>query len=164
MSCAGLAPPRSTPSNRAACSGSRIRKAAKRKAPPTFLPPRGGCSAMSSARLRGRPVTRPLPSSRSTTTGPRSASSAFSRPTWEKTRILAVADEVDESLYGDRLPRLNPDLVLGCGDLPFDYLEYLVSRLDVPLLYVPGNHDASLQMPDMTWMPLRSELRPMPGP
>ena len=54
--------------------------------------------------------------------------------------------------------------MLGCGDLPFDYLEYLVSRLDVPLLYVPGNHDASLQMPDMTWMPLRSELRPMPGP
>ena len=35
--------------------------------------------------------------------------------------------------------------MLGCGDLPFDYLEYLVSRLDVPLLYVPGNHDPSLE-------------------
>jgi len=54
--------------------------------------------------------------------------------------------------------------VLGCGDLPFDYLEYLVSRLDVPLLYVPGNHDPGLQAPDLTWMPLRSELPPMPGP
>ena len=54
--------------------------------------------------------------------------------------------------------------MLGCGDLPFDYLEYLVSRLDVPLLYVPGNHDPSLQVPDMTWMPLRSELRPTLGP
>ena len=53
--------------------------------------------------------------------------------------------------------------MLGCGDLPFDYLEYLVSRLDVPLLYVPGNHDPSLKPPDMTWMPLRSEL-PVPGP
>ena len=53
--------------------------------------------------------------------------------------------------------------MLGCGDLPFDYLEYLVSRLDVPLLYVPGNHDPSLKGPDMTWMPLRSEL-PVPGP
>jgi len=31
-------------------------------------------------------------------------------------------------MYGDRLPSLNPDLVIGCGDLPFDYLEYLVSR------------------------------------
>jgi len=48
--------------------------------------------------------------------------------------------------------------VLGCGDLPFDYLEYLVSRLDVPLLYVPGNHDPSLKPPDLTWMPLRSDL------
>jgi Icc-related predicted phosphoesterase len=53
--------------------------------------------------------------------------------------------------------------VLGCGDLPFDYLEYLVSRVDVPLLYVPGNHDPSLKPPDMTWMPMRSEL-PVPGP
>jgi Icc-related predicted phosphoesterase len=53
--------------------------------------------------------------------------------------------------------------VLGCGDLPFDYLEYLVSRLDVPLLYVPGNHDPSLKAPDITWMPLRTEL-PVPGP
>ncbi|TMF70740.1 MAG: hypothetical protein E6I17_03175 [Chloroflexi bacterium] len=78
--------------------------------------------------------------------------------------MLAVADEVDESLYGDVLPRLNPDLVLSCGDLPSDYLEYLVSRLDVPLLYVPGNHDPSLEPPDMSWMPLRTELPPAPGP
>src|SRR5205823_4064430 len=71
----------------------------------------------------------------------------------------------EESLYGDRLPVLKPDLVVGCGDLPFDYLEYLVSRLDVPLLYVPGNHDPSLNPPDMSWMPLRAELpRPPPGP
>lgn len=55
--------------------------------------------------------------------------------------------------------------MLSCGDLPFDYLEYLVSRLDVPLLYVPGNHDPSLVPPDMTWMPLRSALEPQrPGP
>jgi Icc-related predicted phosphoesterase len=54
--------------------------------------------------------------------------------------------------------------VLSCGDLPFDYLEYLVSRLDVPLLYVPGNHDPSLEPPGMTWMPLRAELPTGPGP
>jgi Icc-related predicted phosphoesterase len=34
----------------------------------------------------------------------------------------------------------------------------------VPLLYVPGNHDPSLVPPDMSWMPLRTELSPMPGP
>jgi Icc-related predicted phosphoesterase len=33
------------------------------------------------------------------------------------------------------------DLILGCGDLPYTYLEYLVSVLFVPLYYVPGNHD-----------------------
>jgi Metallophosphoesterase, calcineurin superfamily len=53
--------------------------------------------------------------------------------------------------------------VLSCGDLPFDYLEYLVSRLNVPVMYVPGNHDAAVSGPDMTWMPLRTEL-PIPGP
>ena len=79
------------------------------------------------------------------------------------TRILAIADEVDEALYGDRLGTLHPDIVLGCGDLPFDYLEYLVSRLDVPLLFVPGNHDPSLVAPDLRWMPQPWEA-PVQGP
>lgn len=52
---------------------------------------------------------------------------------------------------------------MACGDLPFDYLEYLVSRLDVPLLYVPGNHDPSLKPPDTTFLPLAQEV-PRPGP
>jgi Icc-related predicted phosphoesterase len=73
------------------------------------------------------------------------------------TRILAIADEVDEGLYGDKLIQLKPDIVLSCGDLPFDYLEYIVTRLNVPLLYVPGNHDPDLKPVDDTFMPLRSE-------
>jgi len=79
------------------------------------------------------------------------------------TRILAVADEVDEALYGDKLKTLRPDIVLGCGDLPFDYLEYLVSCLDVPLVYVPGNHDPSLEPPDVSWLPQPWET-PVKGP
>jgi len=78
-------------------------------------------------------------------------------------RILAVADEVEEGFYGDTLTSMRPEIVLGCGDLPFDYLEYLVSRLDVPLLYVPGNHDPNLKLPDTTWTPSRVEP-PEPGP
>ena len=58
-------------------------------------------------------------------------------------RILAVADEVDQALYGARLNDLRPDLILGCGDLPFEYLEYLRAEAEVPLLYVHGNHDPS---------------------
>jgi Icc-related predicted phosphoesterase len=78
-------------------------------------------------------------------------------------RILAIADEVDEGLYGDELNRLRADIVLGCGDLPFDYLEYIVSRLNVPLLYVPGNHDPDLRPFDDTWSPMRAES-PTKGP
>jgi hypothetical protein len=74
-----------------------------------------------------------------------------------------VADEVDESLYGDKLPALAPDIVVSCGDLPFDYLEYLVSCVNVPLLYVPGNHDPNVKPADTTWLPLQPEV-PVPGP
>jgi Icc-related predicted phosphoesterase len=58
--------------------------------------------------------------------------------------ILAVADEVDSRLYGNRAlrARTSPDLILGCGDLPPYYLDYLVSRLDVPLYAIHGNHDS----------------------
>lgn len=31
--------------------------------------------------------------------------------------------------------------MLGCGDLPYPYLENLVTLLNIPLFYVPGNHD-----------------------
>jgi len=79
------------------------------------------------------------------------------------TRILAIADEVDEGLYTDKLAQLRPDLAVSCGDLPFDYLEYIVSRLDVPLVYVPGNHDPEVRSADPTWAPLRTD-NPQRGP
>jgi hypothetical protein len=62
-------------------------------------------------------------------------------------KILAVSDEVVEFLYGAgcRQQFGDVDLVLGCGDLPFYYLEYIVTVLDVPLYYVPGNHDRAQQ-------------------
>jgi Icc-related predicted phosphoesterase len=65
-------------------------------------------------------------------------------------RILAIADEIDETLYGDKLRRLRPDIIVSCGDLPFGYLDNLVSRADVPLVYVPGNHDPDLTVAN--WM------------
>jgi uncharacterized protein len=80
------------------------------------------------------------------------------------TRILAIADEVDEALYEDKLARLRPDLVVSCGDLPFDYLEYIVSRLDVPLVYVPGNHDPELRAPAPEWTQVQVVDPPIPGP
>ena len=60
-------------------------------------------------------------------------------------RILAVSDEVDEHLLDSDLKKLGANLVVACGDLPFDYLEALVTLANVPLVYVPGNHDPDLK-------------------
>lgn len=73
------------------------------------------------------------------------------------TRVLAIADEVNEALYGETLSELAPDVVVSCGDLPFDYLEYLVTVTNVPLLYVVGNHDPPLE-PDASPDPLRPDF------
>jgi Icc-related predicted phosphoesterase len=58
-------------------------------------------------------------------------------------KALVVADKVVESLYTPTIAERfgDVDLVLSCGDLPYYYLEYIVSMLNVPLLYVHGNHD-----------------------
>jgi hypothetical protein len=33
------------------------------------------------------------------------------------------------------------EVIFACGDLPFGYLSHLMNALDVPLVFVPGNHD-----------------------
>jgi predicted phosphodiesterase len=62
-------------------------------------------------------------------------------------RILAVSDTVDPSLYDhfnvDRWREAKIDLLISCGDLPAEYLSYLVDRFDLPLFYVHGNHDGN---------------------
>jgi hypothetical protein len=56
-------------------------------------------------------------------------------------RVLAVSDEVDDALAADPAAARGAQLILACGDLPFDYLRSLMNALDVPLVFVPGNHD-----------------------
>ena len=58
-------------------------------------------------------------------------------------KILCISDRVERLLYG---PSLNSyaagvEAVISCGDLPFTYLEYIVTFLGVPVYYVLGNHD-----------------------
>ena len=55
--------------------------------------------------------------------------------------VLAVSDEVDNALYADVGAVREARLIVACGDLPFDYLGYLMNALDMPLVFVPGNHD-----------------------
>lgn len=58
-------------------------------------------------------------------------------------KILAVSDQVVERIYtlSSSGHFQDVELILGCGDLPYEYLEYLVTMLNAPLFYVPGNHD-----------------------
>jgi uncharacterized protein len=58
-------------------------------------------------------------------------------------KILALSDQVVEQIYSPLVKERYGDvnLVLGCGDLPMYYLEYVVSMLNVPFFHVPGNHD-----------------------
>ena len=61
----------------------------------------------------------------------------------EMITVLAVSDQVVERIYplAENGHFQDVDLIFGCGDLPYTYLEYLVSILNIPLYYVPGNHD-----------------------
>lgn len=61
--------------------------------------------------------------------------------------IMALSDRVLDWVYSSQVRENYPDvdLVVGCGDLPFYYLDFLVSVLDKPLVYVCGNHDQTPQ-------------------
>lgn len=58
-------------------------------------------------------------------------------------KILALSDQEEERLYtlatNGHFKEI--DLVLACGDLPYEYLGYLLTMLNIPVFYVPGNHD-----------------------
>jgi Icc-related predicted phosphoesterase len=60
-------------------------------------------------------------------------------------KILLVSDEADPALWDHYVPgRLKGyDLILSAGDLDAEYLSFLVTMANVPLLYVHGNHNAS---------------------
>ncbi len=58
-------------------------------------------------------------------------------------KILAISDVVSKKLYGPYISEIagDVDLIISCGDLPAYYLNYIVTSLCKPLLYVCGNHD-----------------------
>ena len=65
-------------------------------------------------------------------------------------QVLTVADEVVPAIYSLNVKQRFADvkLVLGCGDLPFYYLEFIVTMLGVGCLYVRGNHDGPEESAD----------------
>ena len=58
-------------------------------------------------------------------------------------KILVLADHEEAGLWDYYSPgkTAGVELILSCGDLDPDYLEFLTTMVNVPLLYVRGNHD-----------------------
>jgi Icc-related predicted phosphoesterase len=57
-------------------------------------------------------------------------------------KILCISDQIDPLVYTNSIKERFKDvsLVLSAGDLPMDYLDFIVSSLNKPLLFVFGNH------------------------
>jgi len=57
-------------------------------------------------------------------------------------KALAVSDQIDPRIHSSTLRERMPDvaIVLGCGDLPARYLEFLADALNKPVYFVLGNH------------------------
>ena len=65
-----------------------------------------------------------------------------------KNKLLLLADREEKALWDDWSDQTKETLsdiklILSAGDLDADYLEFLVTMLNVPLVYVRGNHDTS---------------------
>lgn len=65
-------------------------------------------------------------------------------------KILCLSDRVEPMLHGPNLTSYakGVEAVISCGDLPFNYLEYVVTFLGVPVYYVLGNHDPDPDGPE----------------
>lgn len=60
-------------------------------------------------------------------------------------KILCVSDEVDPFIYNPAVKQLFGDVgaVLCAGDIPMDYIDFIVSTLNKPTYFVFGNHNLS---------------------
>lgn len=58
-------------------------------------------------------------------------------------KILCVSDYVDPLIYNQNVKEAFPDidLILCAGDLPMDYVDFIVSVFNKPTYFVFGNHD-----------------------
>src|SRR5215471_7362548 len=77
---------------------------------------------------------------------------------------LAVSDEIDDALLADFHAVRDAQLIVACGDLPFEYLGHLMNMLNVPLVFVPGNHDPDISgyRTSRAGLPLRAGLPARP--
>jgi Icc-related predicted phosphoesterase len=57
--------------------------------------------------------------------------------------VLSLSDQTVQFIYSPQVRHRFPDvdLIFGCGDLDYYYLEYVLNALNRPLFFVRGNHD-----------------------
>jgi len=60
-------------------------------------------------------------------------------------KLLAVSDTEIAMLYSPLIKERfqDVDLILSCGDLPYYYIEYMISMLNVPCYFIRVNHSSS---------------------
>jgi len=58
-------------------------------------------------------------------------------------KVLSLSDKIVPFIYSPQIRNRFSDieLIIGCGDLSYFYLEFVLSMMDKPLFYVRGNHD-----------------------
>lgn len=68
-------------------------------------------------------------------------------------RVLAISDKVEPILYSEGIcAHVGPvDMIVSCGDLPFYYIEYVVSMVNRPAYYVFGNHGREVEYQGGHW-------------
>jgi len=80
-------------------------------------------------------------------------------------RILCVADEVDFLIYSANIAQRfqDIDLILSAGDLPPEYLEFIASMLNKPIVSVAGNHDSAELPRNCDTLRFSNEMRGLLG-
>ena len=58
-------------------------------------------------------------------------------------KILCISDQVDPIIYSSSLKERfeDIDIVLCAGDLPMEYIDFVVSTLNKPTYFIFGNHN-----------------------
>ena len=58
-------------------------------------------------------------------------------------KILCVSDYVDPLIYNQEVKKIFPDIdmILCAGDLPMDYVDFIVSVFNKPTYFIFGNHN-----------------------
>jgi Icc-related predicted phosphoesterase len=58
-------------------------------------------------------------------------------------KILCVSDQIDPLVYSSNIKERykDIDIIISAGDLPMEYLDFIVSSLNKPVYFVFGNHN-----------------------